>query len=106
MYFCPNLLNIRSLFFLTKTNFSTPAFSSGILLIRIANACELWNSCRNRHILCFFFQVRLPELIGLSRALDLILTGRIIEAREAQQMGIANRVVNASTAYGQVREDK
>ena len=37
--------------------------------------------------------VRLPQLIGLSRALDLILTGRPVMAKEAQEMGLANRVV-------------
>lgn len=45
--------------------------------------------------------VRLPELIGLSRALDLILTGRIVEAKEAFSMGIVNRLVQVGTAYGQ-----
>jgi enoyl-CoA hydratase len=37
--------------------------------------------------------VRLPRLIGLGRALDLIITGRPITAQEALAMGLANRVV-------------
>src|SRR5215510_8703413 len=37
--------------------------------------------------------VRLPALIGLGRALDLILTGRPVEAKEALSIGLANRVV-------------
>ncbi len=37
--------------------------------------------------------VRLPRLIGLSRAMDMILTGRPVYAKEAFAWGLANRVV-------------
>jgi enoyl-CoA hydratase len=42
--------------------------------------------------------VRLPRLIGLSRALDLVLTGRPVPAAEALEMGLANRVVPVGQA--------
>ncbi len=42
--------------------------------------------------------VRLPRLIGLSRALDLILTGRAVSAGEALQIGLANRLVEDGDA--------
>ena len=44
--------------------------------------------------------VRLPRLIGQSRAMDMILTGRPVDAAEALAMGLANRVV----ADGAARE--
>ena len=42
--------------------------------------------------------VRLPRLIGLSNALDMILTGRPVGAEEALRMGLANRVVKKGAA--------
>jgi enoyl-CoA hydratase/carnithine racemase len=45
--------------------------------------------------------VRLPALIGLSRAMDMILTGRPVKGKEAFEWGLANRIVACGTALGQ-----
>lgn len=42
--------------------------------------------------------VRLPKIVGLGRALDMILTGRPVDAKEALGMGLVNRVVEKGKA--------
>ncbi len=48
--------------------------------------------------------IRLPRLIGMSRALDMILTGRGVSGEEAFEMGLANRVVEPGTTLDAARE--
>ena len=42
--------------------------------------------------------VRLPRVVGHGRAMDMILTGRRVEAEEAERMGLINRLVEPGTA--------
>lgn len=43
--------------------------------------------------------IRLPSIVGLGRALDIVLTGRPVPAQEALSMGLANRVVPKGKAF-------
>jgi len=42
--------------------------------------------------------VRLPRIVGMGHAMDMILTGRPVDAQEAKMMGLANRVVADGTS--------
>lgn len=48
--------------------------------------------------------VRLPRLIGMSNALDMILTGRGVSGDEALRMGLANRIVEPGKALDAAKE--
>jgi enoyl-CoA hydratase len=45
---------------------------------------------------------RLPRLIGQGRALELIMTGRMLTAAEAAEMGLVNRVVEGGAVEGAI----
>ena len=48
--------------------------------------------------------VRLPRIVGMARALDMILTGRPVSATEALAMGLVNRVTTPGGALAAARE--
>src|SRR5271155_4317666 len=48
--------------------------------------------------------VRLPRLIGMSNALDMILTGCGVSGDEALRMGLANRLVDRGQALASAKE--
>ncbi|UZJ52214.1 hypothetical protein CBS101457_001534 [Exobasidium rhododendri] len=65
--------------------------------LRVASAdAKLGVLCRLRGVpLIDGGTYRLPKLLGLSRAQDLMLTGRLVDAQEGEKMGLLNIVVNA-----------
>jgi enoyl-CoA hydratase/carnithine racemase len=81
-----------------------PAFGGGFGL---ALACDL-RIASERATFCATYvriglasgdgsAIYLPRLVGFSRAMDIIFTGRVIEMEEAHRLGLVNRVVSAET---------
>lgn len=103
----------------TRMSFSKPVIAA-ITGYAVAGGLELALMCDMRvldesaimGVFCRRFGVplidggtaRLPQLIGLSRALDMILTGRPVDSKEALSFGLANRVVPTGTAVGQATQ--
>ena len=48
--------------------------------------------------------IRLPRLVGMSHAMDMILTGRGVSGEEAMRMGLANRIVEPGAALATAKE--
>ena len=48
--------------------------------------------------------VRLPLIVGYARAMEMIITGRRVDAHEAKQIGLANEVVPRGDALRRAQE--
>jgi enoyl-CoA hydratase len=89
-----------------------PAFGGGFAL---SLACDIRIAGRSATMSSTFIKTGLtgtdvgvtyllPRLIGASRAFDLILTGRTIDAAEAYQLGVVSRVVPDDQLWGEAVE--
>jgi|FLOH01.1.fsa_nt_gi enoyl-CoA hydratase len=97
----------------TKIERSTKPVIAAVNGYALGGGCELALACHLRYASenAFFGQPevnlgviagyggtqRLPRLIGTGNALDLLLSGRMVSAQEAKEMGIANKVFPLAT---------
>ncbi len=80
----------------------------------IASACDLRIAAEEAKIAFLFTKVGLsgadmgaswllPRIVGMGRAMELLMTGDFIDAAEAQRIGLYNRVVPAERLSGEAR---
>ncbi len=74
--------------------------------IRIAEAHASFGvTCRRWNIgLADGGSQRLPRIIGMGRAMELIITGRVINAEEAERIGLVNRIVPSGESLSHALE--
>ncbi len=72
----------------------------------LALACDMRTGSENTRFMCAFTKVgltpaaggawMLPRVVGMSKAMEIILTADFVEAKEAERLGILNRVFPAA----------
>ncbi|MBI5440157.1 MAG: enoyl-CoA hydratase/isomerase family protein [Deltaproteobacteria bacterium] len=109
--FYDRFLSIRKLPVPTIAAINGPAIGAGLCL---ALACDLRVAASGATMGMTFVRVGihpgmgatfwLPTLVGVAKAWELLFTGRLIDAREAYQIGLVNRVVQRDRVVDEARE--
>ncbi|WP_030484673.1 enoyl-CoA hydratase/isomerase family protein [Nocardioides aequoreus] len=104
-------LSIRRLEVPTIAAVNGPAIGAGLCL---ALACDLRYAAAGARLGAPFVRLGmnpgmaathlLPEVVGLAAARELLLTGRLVEADEAERLGLVNRVFAAEDLAAQVQQ--
>jgi enoyl-CoA hydratase len=109
--FYPKFLGVRSLDIPVIAAINGPAVGAGLCL---AMACDIRVASEDAKLAAPFTRLGmhpgmaatylLTRLIGAARAADLLFTSRTVDGREAERMGLVNRVVPAGEALPAARE--